>query len=337
MALRVLVTRRLAIDPRAQLGPDLELDLHDAETAMPRELLLTRIQTAHGLLSTLADQVDRALLEQAPLLRVVANHAVGIDNIDLAECTARGIQVTHTPDVLTEATADLAFALLLAVARRLREGERLVREGRYRGWAPTMLLGRELRGATLGIHGFGRIGQAMARRAAAFGMRVLCHSRTAGRGSVRTASAGLGAAADGLGAAGPQVTQVSFAELLQQADFLSIHCPLTPQTLRAYSTAQFAQMKRGAILINTARGPIVDEAALLAALQSGQLGGAGLDVFEREPQVHPGLLVRDDVVLLPHLGSATQETRAQMASLALVDLGRVLRGEAPLHPVNQLH
>lgn len=313
MSLRVLVTRRLSIDPRSVLGQDLELDLHDEESVLPRAQLLERVRTAHGLMATLAETVDRELLENAPLLRVVANHAVGTDNIDLAECTRRGIQVTNTPEVLTESTADLAFALLLAVSRRLREGERLLREGGFQGWAPTLLLGKELRGATLGVHGLGRIGQAVARRAVGFGLRLIHHSRSPV----------------------PGFTQVSFAELLTQSDFISIHCPLTPQTQHDYSTAQFEAMKPGAILINTARGPIVDEAALVAALESGRLGGAGLDVFEREPLVHPGLLGRDDVVLLPHLGSATEETRAQMARLALGELARVLRGERPLHPVNQ--
>ena len=221
--------------------------------------------------------------------------------------------MTNTPDVLTESTADLTFALLLAVARRLREGEALVRGGFFHGWTPTMLLGRELRGATLGILGYGRIGKAVARRAEGFGMRVLSTSRPGGRGG-----------------------GVELNELLHESDFLTLHAPLNDQTRHLLGTAQLLQMKPGAILINTARGALVDEAALVRALETGHLGGAGLDVYEDEPRVHPGLLNRNDVVLLPHLGSATEATRAQMASLALTDVQRVLRGERPLHPVNSI-
>jgi len=217
--------------------------------------------------------------------------------------------VTNTPDVLTDATADLTWALILALARRLREGERMLRAGEFVGWAPTMLLGLELRGRTLGILGYGRIGRAVARRAEGFGMRVLFTARGGG---------------------------VPFEEILEQSDVLSIHCPLTPQTRHLIGPAELLRMKRGALLVNTARGPIVDEAALVAALESGHLGGAALDVFENEPAVHRGLTARNDVVLLPHLGSATQETREKMARIALQQIERVLRGERPTTAVNQL-
>jgi glyoxylate reductase len=217
--------------------------------------------------------------------------------------------VTNTPDVLTDATADLTWALILALARRLREGERLIRAGEFVGWAPTMLLGRELRGRTLGILGYGRIGRAVARRAEGFGMRMLF---TSGGGGV------------------------PFEELLEQSDVLSIHCPLTARTRHLIGPAELLRMKRGALLVNTARGPIVDEAALVAALESGHLGGAALDVFENEPAVDPGLINRNDVVLLPHLGSATQEAREQMARIALGQIERVLRGERPTTAVNEL-
>ncbi|HXN80974.1 MAG TPA: D-glycerate dehydrogenase [Myxococcales bacterium] len=327
-ALCVLVTRRLSIDPlpflRARLGEGCAVELHDSENPIPRADLLARAASADAIVATLSDRIDEELLNRAPRLRVVANHAVGVDNIDLRACVARGVRATNTPDVLTDATADLAFALLLAVARRLREGERMIREGRFTGWAPTMLLGLELRGALLGIFGFGRIGQAMARRALGFGMRVAWSRR------------------EGTSAAGPRipadlqtkVSELSFDEMLAQADAISLHAPLDASTRHAFSAAQLARMKRGALLINTARGPLVDEAALAAALAAGQLGGAGLDVFEHEPKVHPALLSRDDVVLVPHLGSATVAARRAMAETAMAEAARVLLGQEPLHPVS---
>jgi glyoxylate reductase len=305
----VFITRRLALDPTRVLGPGIAIDQHDGDLAPTRSELLRRVHDAAALLPILADRVDVELLEAAPRLRIVANHAVGTDNVDVAACTARGIWVTNTPGVLTEATADLTLALILALARRLREGEQLLRSGSWPGWAPTQLLGVELAGKTLGIFGYGRIGRAVARRAEGFGMRVLFCSRGGG---------------------------VPFEELLEDSDVISIHAPLTPETRHAFGAQQLLSMKRGALLINTARGPIVDEAALAAALHSGHLAGAALDVFEHEPQVHPALLGRSDVVLLPHLGSATRETRERMAEVALSQVELVLRGERPTHPVNEV-
>ena len=313
--LRLFVARRLAVDPAAFVhpatAPPIEIDQWDEERPIPREELLRRVRGVDGIVATLSDRIDPALLAAAPRLRVVANHAVGYDNVDVAACTARRVQVCNTPDVLTDATADLTFALILAVARRLREGERTVREGRWHYWAPTMLLGVELRATVLGIVGYGRIGKAVAVRARGFGMEVVW-------------SGGNAPGAIGLD------------DLLSRADVVSLHCPLTAATRHLVGAAQFARMKRSAILVNTARGPIVDEVALVAALEAGTIAGAGLDVFEDEPRVHPGLLARDDVVLVPHIGSATHLTRARMAELALTDAARVLRGERPLHPVNEV-
>ena len=306
---RAFITRRLAIAPQEVLGSGIHVDQHDSELALARGELLRRVHQASALLPVLGDRVDQELLDVAPRLRIVANHGVGYDNVDVPACTARGVWVTNTPDVLTDATADLTWALILALARRLREGERMIRAGEFVGWAPTMLLGRELRGRTLGILGYGRIGRAVARRAEGFGMRMLFSSRGGG---------------------------VPFEELLEQSDVLSIHCPLSPQTRHLIGAAELLRMKRGALLVNTARGPIVDEAALVAALETGHLGGAALDVFENEPAVHPGLIHRNDVVLLPHLGSATQEAREQMARIALGQIERVLRGERPTTAVNEL-
>jgi glyoxylate reductase len=311
---RLLVSRRLALDPRGPAGAGVEIDQWDADEPLPRAELLRRAADADGAVVTLSDRIDEELLEAAPRLRVVANHAVGVDNVDVPACTRRGVWVANTPDVLTDATADLTLALILAVARRVREAEKTVREGRFTFWAPTMLLGLELRGAILGVVGFGRIGQAVAQRARAFGMEIVSATRTEPTG----------------------VRRLELDELLAVSDVVTLHCPLTQATRHLIGAPQLARMKRGAILVNTARGPIVDEAALFAALESGHLGGAGLDVFEEEPRVHPGLIGRDDVVLLPHVGSATRKTRARMAELALTDAARVLRGERPLHPVNEV-
>jgi glyoxylate reductase len=311
----LFVARRLAVDPAAFVhpgtGPPIEIDQWDEERPIPRDELLRRVADVDGIVATLSDRIDSELLGAAPRLRVVANHAVGYDNVDVAACTARRVHVCNTPDVLTDATADLTFALILAVARRLGEGERTVREGRWRYWAPTMLLGLELRSAVLGIVGYGRIGKAVAARAHGFGMEVVWSGGNA-QGGIR------------------------LDDLLSRADVVSLHCPLTPATRHLISAPQFARMKRSAILVNTARGPIVDEAGLVAALEAGTIAGAGLDVFEDEPRVHPGLIGRDDVVLVPHIGSATDVTRSRMAELALTDAARVLRGERPLHPVNEV-
>ncbi|MHB1044534.1 MAG: 2-hydroxyacid dehydrogenase [Thermoanaerobaculia bacterium] len=262
---------------------------------------------ADAVIPTPREKVTDELLSLAPRLRVVANCAVGTDNVDLEACRRRGIVVTNTPGVLTEATADLTWLLILAVARRFREGDALIRSGTWDGWKPMELMGASLDGKTLGVFGPGRIGTAVARRAGAFGMKVVTCD-----------------ASDG-----PE----EFERLLAEADVLTIHTPLTPATRGRFGAAELARMKPGAILVNTARGPIVDEEALAAALGSGQLGGAGLDVYEKEPAVHPGLLPLQNVVLLPHLGSATRETRLAMARTACAEAARVLRGEEPRHRV----
>jgi len=306
---RLFIARKLSVDPRRVVGPEVDVDLWDDERPPPRGELLARVSRADGLLALLTERIDAELLDAAPSLRVVANHAVGVDNVDVAACTARGVWVTNTPDAVTESTADLTWALILAVARRVGEGERFLRGGLYQAWTPTLLLGLELRGATLGIVGLGRIGEAVARRARGFGVHVL---HTTSRGGI------------------------PLEELLARADVVTLHCPLTAATRHLIDARRLAGMKRGAILINTSRGAVVDESALVRALESGHLGGAGLDVFENEPLVHPGLLGREDVVLLPHLGSATHATREQMATMALTDAARVLRGELPEYPVNEV-
>ena len=271
-----------------------------------------------GLVCLLTDRVNAAVLTANPDLAVVANVAVGYDNIDLAAARRLGIVITNAPGVLTDATADLAMALILGTARRLPEADAFVRDGRWTSFhlLPD-LIGVDVYGATLGIVGMGRIGQAVARRAAhGFGMRVLYHSRTR--------------LPDDSVPAHP----VPLEQLLAEADFVSLHAPSTPQTWHLIGAAELAQMKASAILVNTSRGPLVDEEALVDALARGQIAGAGLDVFEAEPTVHSGLLaLRDRVVLLPHLGSATRRTRRDMAATALANAAAVLRGEPPPNPV----
>lgn len=272
----------------------------DAEAA-------AHIPESVAVIPTPREKVTEALLALAPHLKVVANCAVGTDNVDLDACRRRGVVVTNTPGVLTEATADLAWLLILAVARRFREGDALIRSGRWDGWKPLELMGLSLEGRTLGVFGFGRIGRAVARRAEASGMRVV--SATEGD------------------------PPAAFERLIAESDVVTIHAPLTPETRGRFGAHELARMKRGAILVNTARGPILDEAALAAALVSGHLGGAGLDVHEKEPAVHPRLLTLTNVVLLPHLGSATREARLAMARTACEEVVRVLAGNPPRHRV----
>jgi len=273
------------------------------------------IGSAAAAITLLADPVTEEVFAGCPGLRVVANYAVGVNNVDLEAARRRGVVVTNTPDVLTEATADLTWALILAVTRRVVEGDALLRAGGFPGWRPDFLLGTGLQGKTLGIVGLGRIGRAVARRAAAFGMRVAATSRRPGSG-----------AEEG-------VRRLTLDELLPQSDVLSVHCPLTPGTRHLLDERRLRMLPRGAYVINTARGPVIDEAALVRLLEEGHLGGAGLDVFEHEPAVHPGLLHRRDVVLTPHIGSATLETRSAMADLAAANVEAVLEGREPPTPV----
>jgi glyoxylate reductase len=274
-----------------------------------------------AIVALLTDRIDDALLARAPRLRVVANVAVGLDNVDLAACAARSVHVTNTPDVLTEATADLAMGLLLAAARRIAEGDRLIRAGGFTGWTPTFMLGSQVHGTTLGIVGLGRIGQALARRARGFGMHVFYNQRTRLAEPLERA---LGA-----------TYVAALDELVASADVVSIHCPLTPETRHLFDAKRLARMRGGSILINTARGPIVDEAALAYALQHGPLSAAGLDVYEAEPRVHPALLARPNAVLSPHLGSAERPTREAMANLAASNVLAILSGSAALTPVSR--
>ena len=315
-AARVFVTRRLPDAWRAPLAEaGLAVDAAGADDPLTPAELRTRAAGAAALWVQLNDAVDAALLDAAgPGLRVVATYSVGTNHIDLAACRERGVVVVHTPDVLTDATADLAMALLLAAARRLPEGQRLVESGGWTGWAPTQLLGVELRGRTLGVVGLGRIGAAVARRARAFGMRIAYHQRRARPDVAAPLEADY---------------EADLEALLARSDVLTLHAPLTPDTRHLLDARRLRLLPRGALLVNTARGPLVDEAALVDALRDGHLAGAGLDVYEEEPRVHPGLLALPHVVLAPHLGSATVDTRRAMARLCTDAIVAVLRGERP--------
>ena len=316
---RVVVTGRIPETALEKLRAEHEVDAWSGPESIGREELLRRVAGADAVVSLLTERIDAELLDAAgPQLKVVANVAVGYDNIDVPACTERGVIPTNTPGVLTEATADIAFGLILMATRRLGEGERLIRAGQPWKWGMFFLLGSSLQGKTLGVVGMGGIGQATARRAKAFGMDIVYQSRSEINPVIATE---LGA------------RRVDLDELLTVSDVVSLHCPYGPNTHHLIGAEQLSAMKSSTYLINTARGPIVDEAALAAALREGVIAGAGLDVFEREPHVHPDLLDLENVTVVPHLGSATVETRTAMAVLAADNTLAVLRGEQPPTPI----
>ena len=302
----VLVTRRVPERVRDELDRDFVVVSHDAETPPAREWLLRELAAAEGVVAMLTDRIDAEVLRASPRLRVVANYAVGVDNVDVDEATRRGVVVANTPDVLTRATAELAIALFLALLRRVAEGDRLVRRGEPWVWAPTFMLGRGLSGLTLAVVGAGRIGSEVGRLAAALGMRVVY----AGRGDL--------------------------ARALAEGDVVSLHVPLTVETRHLIDERTLRAMKRSAVLVNTSRGAVVDEAALAAALADGEIAGAALDVYEAEPAVTEALLSLENVVLAPHLGSATREAREAMGMLCVEALRAVLlEGRLPSNAVNR--
>ncbi len=316
---RVLVTRQVHPDAMERMAQVCELDIWEEDRPMPRAELLARVVDKEGLYCMLTERIDEEVLARAPRLRVVSNMAVGYDNIDVAACTRRGIPVGNTPGVLTDATADLAFALILAAARRLVEAVDYVRAGKWKTWSPSLLLGYDVYGATLGILGLGRIGAAVARRATGFGMRVIYHSRR----RHEEVEAALG------------VAYVDMDTLLREADILSIHTPLTPETYHLIGEEELRRMKPTAILVNTARGGVVDPAALYTALREGWIAYAALDVTEPEP-IPPDdpLLQLPNCIVLPHIGSATHATRRRMALIAAENLLAGVRGERLPYCVN---
>ena len=313
---KVLVTRKLPSKVIARLEQECEVDLYVGENAISRDELLRRVAGKDAIICLLTEPIDGAVLDAAgPQLKVVANVAVGYNNIDVPACRARKVVATNTPDVLTNACADFTWGLILAVTRRLGEGERVVRAGKWGGWALDYLLGMELRGKQLGLVGVGRIGGAVAEKAPAFGMAV--------------------AYADQRPADIPNATQMPLDRLLATSDIVSLHVPMTPETRHLMDQKALTKMKRTAYLINTSRGPVVDEAALAWALKERVIAGAALDVYEKEPEINPALMSLENVLLIPHLASATTETRTAMADLAVSNALAVLNGKPPITPIPQ--
>jgi glyoxylate reductase len=311
----VLVTRRLPRAPMEAIESATDADVWGEEGAIARDELLRRLPGKHGVVTLLTEKVDAEFFDAAgPDLVIVANYAVGFDNIDVPEATRRGVMATNTPEVLTETTADLAWSLLMAAARRIPEGDRFLRSKTPWIWGPEMMLGQDVHGKTVGIVGFGRIGQAVARRAKGFGMRVIYFDLFRPLEEVERE----------LGAEYRELD-----DLLADADFISIHVALTPETRHLFGPEQFRRMKPTAVIVNSSRGPVIDEAALAAALREGEIFAAGLDVFEKEPEVHPDLLEAPNAVIVPHLGSATVETRDAMGMLAAENLLAGLEGRRP--------
>jgi len=317
--MKVFVTRVLPDAGMEKIRAFAETDVWPEDGPPPREVLLERVRDVDGLLCLLTDRIDAELLDHAPRLKVISQMAVGYDNIDVAACSARGIKVGNTPGVLTETTADLAFALLMATARRIPEGDRAVRSGQWRTWSPLYMAGQDVHHATLGIVGMGRIGYEMARRATGFQMRILYTDQRPNPAAEKDFGA----------------KRVELTELLRESDFVSLHTPLLPETTRLIGAKELRLMKPTAILINTSRGPVVDQAALYEALRDGVIAAAGLDVFEVEPvPLDEPLLKLENVVVLPHIGSASIATRTKMAVIAADNLIAGLKGEPLPFPVN---
>jgi glyoxylate reductase len=319
MKKRILVTGRLPQDIMTGLAKKYEADINIEDKPFAREKFLEGIRDKEGLLSMITDTVDEEALDRADHLKMIAQFGVGYNNIDVAAATKLGIPVSNTPGVLTDATAELAFALILAISRRLVEGDRMTREGRFRCWAPMLFLGREVTGKTLGVVGMGKIGKAVAQRARCFHMPVLYHNRKRMSESEEKEL---------------MAKYVDMKTLLSQSDFISLHVPLTKETRHLIGNKELSLMKPTAYLINASRGPVVDEKALLQALKKKKIGGAGLDVYENEPALTPGLAELDNVILLPHVGSGTLETRFRMASMAVENLIAGLNGKVPPNIVN---
>ena len=314
----VLVTRRIPDESIGMLEAACGVvDVNPHDRAMTRDEFLASARDRDGLLCLLTEDIDDEVLDLSPGLKGVAIYAVGYNNIDVDACTRRGIPVTNTPDVLTDTTADIAWALMFAAARRVAEGDRYVREGRFSGWGPLLMLGSDVTGATLGIVGAGRIGTATARRAAGFSMPIVYASRRRSEAIERVGARYL-----------------PLDDLLRESDFVSLHVPLTTETTHLISERELELMKPTAYLINTTRGPVVDEKALVRALRDGVIAGAGLDVFEREPELEPGLADLENVVMLPHVGSGTVATRIRMGNTAAANLIAMVNGADPPNCVN---
>jgi glyoxylate reductase len=319
MSKSVLVSNVLPAEALAMIPKEIAVDYHNSQDPLPRPELIARLRGKDGLVCHIVSAIDDEVLAAAPTVKVVANVAVGYNNIDVAAARRRGVVVTNTPDVLTETTADFAWALLMAASRRVAEADRYVRSGQWDRWLWELLWGADIHGKTLGIVGFGRIGRAVARRALGFNMRVLYQDAVSADATVERDL---------------RASRVDLETLLREADFVSLHTPFLPETRHLINARTLRLMKKSAILVNAARGPVVDEAALVQALQEGWIAGAGLDVFEEEPKVHPGLIALTNVVLAPHIASASRDTRVAMATLAVRNCLAVLDGKPPITPVS---
>lgn len=315
---KVLATRPLFPAAQAILNASCEVEYWTKEERISREELLQKLKDKEGLVCLLTEKVNQELLHAASKLRIAANVAVGFDNIDVSACTKHGVVATNTPGVLDETTADFAWALMMAVARRLGEGEALARSGNWKGWDLDQLVGTDVWGKTLGIVGFGRIGRAMAHRASGFQMKVVYADALRAPEAVEKEL---------------NATYLGLNDLLAESDFVSLHVPLLPETHRLFNASTFHHMKRTAFLINTSRGPVVDEAALVHVLETETIAGAALDVYEQEPYIHPGLK-RPNVVLAPHLASASIETRTKMACMAAENVVALFKGQRPANILN---
>lgn len=308
---KVFITRALPQEAMDKLKTECQLEVNTHNRALTRAELEEGIQNVDAVISLLTDNIDAELLDLNPDLQVIANYAVGYDNIDVEACTERGIKVSNTPGVLTETTADLTWALLMAVARRVVEADKFTRSGKYESWGPMLMLGSDVYGKRLGIIGLGRIGKAVARRAAGFNMDVIYYNRS--RKEEFAAEQGI--------------EFRNFESLLVESDFISINTPLTPETKRMIGEREFKKMKNSAYIINTSRGAVIDEKALLHALRTGEIAGAGIDVYEDEPKLTPGLAEQDNLVMLPHIGSASIETRTKMGVIAAENILAGLKNE----------
>ena len=316
---RVFITRPIFDETIARLREETDVRVNAEDRILSKSELIDGLKDADGAITLVTDRVDREVLDSARRLKVVGNFGVGYNNVDVDAAAKLGVMITNTPGVLTETTADLAWSLMMAAARRIAEGDRYVRAGKFKFWGPQVMLGHDVFGKTLGIVGFGRIGQAMARRARGFNMRILFSDS--------------GTAPDDIGR-DLGAERVPLADLYQRADFITLHVPLLPGTDHMLDDRAFSLMKRTAIVVNTSRGPVVDEKALVRALKTGRIAGAALDVFEREPEIEPELLHMENVVLAPHVGSASHETRLKMSSIAAENVIAALRGEKPPNIVN---
>ena len=317
--MKVYVTRPVFGEAIDRLRREFEVELNTEDRILPKQELIAHLRDKDGALTLLTDAIDLELLQSTPRLKVVANFAVGFNNVAVDSATQLGVVVTNTPGVLTETTADFAWTLLMAAARRVVEADKFARAGKFKAWGPKMFLGYDIYGKTLGLVGLGRIGQAVARRAAGFNMRVVFHDPESIPDRIIKE---LG------------VTRLPFDELLRVSDFISLHVPLFPETHRLLNDHTFALMKPTCIVINTSRGPVVDEKALVSAVRDGKIAGAGLDVFENEPEIEPELFAMENVILAPHIASASHETRLRMCMMAADNLIAALKGERPPNLVN---